>query len=117
MKYFKMSEFTCKCGCGSCNMNEKFLRMIDKAREYAKTPFKITSGYRCPTHNTNVGGTKTSSHQYGYAADIKYSTELQLVHIIFGLTKAGFCRIGINADKKFIHVDNDPNKPDAIFTY
>lgn len=117
MKHFKMSEFTCKCGCKSCKMDSKFLQMIDNAREYARTFFVVTSGYRCKEHNKHVGGSATSSHQYGYAADIKYTNELQLVHIIFGLTKAGFTRIGINMSKKFVHVDNDPNKPDAIFTY
>lgn len=117
MKYFKLSEFTCKCGCNSCEMDKKFLLMLDRARVFSGIPFKITSGYRCTTHNKNVGGSKTSSHQYGYAADIKYSTELQLVCIIYGLTKAGFNRIGINANTKFVHVDCDPNKPNAIFTY
>ena len=117
MTYFKMTEFTCKCGCKACNMDKDFLDMIDEARYFAEVPFKITSGYRCKDHNKFVGGSSTSSHLKGYAADIKYTSELQLVKIIHGLTLAGFSRIGINADKKFIHVDNDPNKPNAIFTY
>lgn len=30
----------------------------------------VTSGYRAPAVNTAVGGSKTSAHRYGYAADI-----------------------------------------------
>lgn len=117
MKYFKTSEFTCKCGCQSCDMVDDFLQMLDKAREYAGVPFIINSGFRCVSHNKKVGGSATSSHLKGCAADIHYSNELQLVKMIFGLTKAGFLRIGINATSKFIHVDSDHDKPAAIFTY
>ena len=117
MKYFKESEFTCKCGCKENKMQSSTMLLLDMARQFAGCPFVITSGYRCEQHNKNVGGSRTSSHLTGYAADIKYSNELQLVRIIYGLTLAGFKRIGINADKKFVHVDNDPGKPDAIFTY
>lgn len=117
LKYFKISEFDCKCGCKSNKQTITFLKMIDKARTIAQVPFNITSGYRCFEHNKNVGGSPTSSHLKGVAADIKYSNGLQLVRIIFGLTKAGFTRIGINEEKQFIHVDCDSSKPDAIFTY
>lgn len=32
-------------------------------------PLWITSGYRCPTLNTVIGGSKTSAHMVGRAAD------------------------------------------------
>lgn len=117
MKHFKISEFTCKCGCGNNLMDYNFLCMIDNARDIAQVPFKVTSGYRCISHNKKINGSSTSSHLKGLAADIKYSSEYQLVRMIYGLTKAGFTRIGINATSKFIHVDSDSSKPDAIFTY
>lgn len=117
MKHFKSSEFTCRCGCGGNNMQPKFLQMIDNARGFANCPFKITSGTRCFEHNKRVGGSATSSHLSGVAADIKFSNELQLVKIVYGLTKAGFTRIGVNSEQQFVHVDNDKTKPSTIFTY
>jgi uncharacterized protein YcbK (DUF882 family) len=33
-------------------------------------PIKITSGYRCPKHNLEVGGEPLSSHLYGLALDL-----------------------------------------------
>lgn len=116
MKYFKMSEFACKDGCGFVSMNEEFLAMIDKARELAGIPFVITSGCRCAKHNKAVGGVASSSHTTGHAADISASTGVQKYTIVKALMEAGFKRIGIA--KSFIHVDNDPGKPSpSIFLY
>jgi hypothetical protein len=33
-------------------------------------PLRITSGYRCPGLNAAVGGSKTSAHMAGLAADV-----------------------------------------------
>ena len=46
LNYFKESEFTCKCGCGETVISRHLLEMLDEARDFAKTPFVITSGYR-----------------------------------------------------------------------
>ena len=40
LKYFKKSEFTCKCGCGETVISVDLLRMLDKARGFAKIPFR-----------------------------------------------------------------------------
>lgn len=117
LKHFKISEFDCKCGCKLNKQTIGFLVMLDHARHIAQTPFIITSGTRCFEHNQRVGGSPTSSHLKGLAADIKFSNGLELVKIIYGLTLAGFKRIGINEDKKFVHVDTDSSKPNAIFNY
>lgn len=115
MKYFDIEEFSCF-HCGDNQMVEEFLLMLDDARGFAGVPFKITSGYRCQQHNANVGGVASSSHTRGYAADIACPTGHHRFKIINGLLEAGFTRIGIASD--FIHVDNDPNKPqEVIWTY
>jgi len=86
------------------------------AREISAVPYVINSGYRCPDHNREVGGTKTSSHQAGYAADIQCNMYSRRWKILDGLVKAGFTRIGIG--KSFIHADDDPNKtPGVIWVY
>lgn len=122
LSYFSLSEFDSPDLPGSGkNMDSQFLSMLDNARSIAGISYKITSGYRTESHNAKVGGvpkgteSKGSSHMYGYAADISANSGSQRWIIIKSLIDAGFNRIGIA--KSFIHVDNDPDKPKAIWTY
>ena len=116
MKYFKEDEFFCKCGCGmSVSMDLK--NRLDRARDIAQTPFRLNSAARCLEHNRRIGSKDTSSHVKGLAVDIAYSSHMQLTKIIYGLTKVGFNRIGVNEAKSFVHADIDKDKPNAIFSY
>ena len=101
MKYFEFSEFDSpdEVGSGRRFMDSDFLSMLDNARDIAGIPFKITSGYRTPSHNAYVGGvqpglkSKGSSHLFGYAADIACNSGQQREIIVAALIKAGI-RIG-----------------------
>jgi uncharacterized protein YcbK (DUF882 family) len=93
-------------------MNSKFLKKLDLARDFAKTSFVVTSGYRCPLHNGKVGGKDNSAHVRGYAADIACKDSVTRQKILHSLQQVGFKRIGIN--KEFIHVDSDPEKPQNV---
>lgn len=44
--------------------------VLDPVREAWGKPITVTSGYRCPELNRIVGGSKTSHHMRGMAADI-----------------------------------------------
>lgn len=44
--------------------------LLDPLREAWKSPIRVTSGYRCGVLNRAVGGSTTSAHLYGLAADI-----------------------------------------------
>lgn len=69
-KYFKDSEFTCKCGCG-LNLQKDGIKMIaDEIREHFGKPAIITSATRCAKHNKTVGGVSNSRHLEGKAIDI-----------------------------------------------
>ena len=116
MTYFTIDEFDSPDlpGSGS-QMNHTTLSMLDKARDIAGVPFTINSGFRTEQHNKKVGGSDTSSHLKGYAVDINCDTGPDRLKIVIGLLSAGFRRIGIA--KGFIHVDNDPGKPDTIYLY
>lgn len=73
IKYFKKSEFKCKCGkCGGfpADPDEKLVRTLDTIRAHFGVPVRVNSGIRCKTHNANVGGASGSQHLYGTAADI-----------------------------------------------
>lgn len=117
MKYFDITDFDSPDEPGSGKrMDENFLKMLDQAREYAGCAIVVNSGVRSIMHNTKVGGKKNSSHLSGHAADISVLSSRRRHHILTGLMKAGFTRIGIGSN--FIHVDNDPKKdPCVIWTY
>ena len=122
LKYFDFEEFDCPTLEGSGlpttdggKMNLDFLHKLDEARELAGVPFKITSGYRSPQHNLDVGGRIGSSHIKGLAVDIACVNSHQRQKILTALIQVGFKRIGIG--KSFIHSDLDPEKPNAIWLY
>ena len=50
---------------------EELLEVLDDLREFYGKPIKITSGYRCTELNRLVGGSPTSAHVIGYAADLQ----------------------------------------------
>lgn len=50
---------------------EKLLRVLDSLREFYGKPIRITSGFRCTELNKLVGGSPTSAHVIGYAADLQ----------------------------------------------
>tara|TARA_R110000822_G_scaffold58912_1_gene147167 strand:- start:504 stop:863 length:360 start_codon:yes stop_codon:yes gene_type:complete len=109
LKYFKRSEFNCKCGCNTNYINDGFLEMIDNARRIAGLPFIVNSGYRCEKHPLSISN-PTSSHTKGIAADIRFTNGNNLALILGGLGGAGFERFGIDFENKFIHADCDTEK-------
>lgn len=119
LKYFKLSEFDSPDLEGSGEyMQVKCLRMLDRAREIAQMPFKITSGFRTQAHQDNLTKrgyetAKNSPHLAGQAADIAYFTEIHLDKIIQACVQVGFTSIGIG--KGFVHVDTRPRK--AVWFY
>ena len=71
IKYFKKSEFDCKCGCGLNNIDLKLVNILDEIREYFGKPCIITSGCRCQKYNDSLKGSiKNSKHVQGKACDI-----------------------------------------------
>jgi uncharacterized protein YcbK (DUF882 family) len=115
VKYFNMDEFKCPC-CGEVNINEEFIEKLDKARYLANIPFKITSGYRCPKHNKEIGGSPTSSHMKGLAVDIACENSSDRYRIIEACINVGLKRLGIG--ENFIHIDGDRDKVwQVVWTY
>lgn len=114
VKFFNKKEFNCRC-CGKSNISANLILKLDLARELAETPFVITSGYRCPKHNIEVGGVNDSAHIHGLAVDIAVADNIARLNILRGLIIAGFRRIGIGKD--FIHADIDKTKPNNLWLY
>ena len=52
------------------NLESLVENILDPLREKFGKPIIVNSGYRCPALNKAVGGSKTSHHMTGLAADI-----------------------------------------------
>lgn len=69
--HFDDSEFKCKCGCGVCKTNKKFVERLEQLHKALNAKsIVVTSGYRCPKHSVAVGGYANDAHVRGFAADI-----------------------------------------------
>lgn len=87
MEFFKLQEFACKC-CGQLppslreNLEALVTEVLDPARRAFGGPVLVSSGYRCPAHNAEVGGVPNSMHQRCEAADIYCSDNARLAKIL-----------------------------------
>ena len=110
-QFFARKELQCRCGqfCDSaCPMNEDFMARLDVLRERFAKPLRVTSGYRCPQHNSNVSSTGASGpHTSGKAIDFGVSRDdaHALLRIAMDMNFSG---IGIaqKGSGRFIHLDD-----------
>ena len=65
---FRVREFACK-GSDVVLLDEELVVLLQCIREHFGKPVHITSGYRTAAHNAAVGGSKSSQHLLGQAAD------------------------------------------------
>lgn len=68
---FRVREFACSDGSDPIFIDSELVSVLQKIRNHFGASVTITSAYRTPTRNKNVGGTAYSQHLYGRAADIK----------------------------------------------
>lgn len=89
MKYFTIKEL-CKSSTATYkginntpnseivnNLEQLVDNILDPLRENYGKPIIVNSGYRCDTLNKAVGGSNTSQHKYGLAADITAGSRLE----------------------------------------
>ena len=109
-RYFSIEEFDCQ-ETGENEMVEEFIHKLDELREACGFPFKITSGYRSPSHSIEARKAKPGTHAQGIACDIYVSGGSQRHTIIKEAMRLGFNGIGVA--KTFIHVDIRETTPVA----
>lgn len=68
---FKVRELRCRDGSDTVMVDETLTVVLQCIREHFGKAVTITSGYRTPEHNAEVGGSKSSQHLLGRAADIR----------------------------------------------
>ena len=66
---FRVREFRCRDGTDTILIDEGLVVVLQCIREHFGKPVHITSGYRTAAHNAAVGGSKSSQHLLGRAAD------------------------------------------------
>lgn len=117
-KYFKIEEFirsdkAKRLGIDNspseaikANLGE-LMTLLDKIRIKWNSPIFITSGYRCEKLNKAVGGSKTSQHLKGQAADIISKNNKELFIMIMQMIADGEITVGQLIDEynyKWIHI-------------
>ena len=111
---FKSNEFDChgsKC-CSTTKIDETLVKYLQKIRDHFGKSVKISSGYRCATHNKKVGGATASLHAKGQAADI-YITGVKPSEIAKYAESIGILGIGLyetDKDGHFVHIDTRTTK-------
>ena len=70
---FRVREFACEDGSDPIFISEKLVKILQSIRNHFGQPVTITSAFRTASHNgkKSVGGSVTSQHLYGLAADIQ----------------------------------------------
>ena len=112
-KNFSIGEFECKCGCvmpDEVLYNVvKLVNQLQTIRDVIKTPIQINSAYRCKKHNKAIGGSVSSQHILGKAADIvvrSYDPSLEIYPLIEELINEGqILQGGLGDYSTFTHYD------------
>lgn len=96
------------------NLKNNVARLVDNVldplREAWGRPLAVSSGYRCPALNKAVGGSATSHHMKGMAADITTGNKVdnrRLFQLIINL-KLPFTQLIDERDFSWVHVSYDP---------
>lgn len=122
MKYFTLKELTRSTTATAKGIDntptpevEKNLTLLvenvlDPLREIYGKPITVNSGYRCPELNKAVGGSKTSDHVKGFAADITGGSKEEN-ECLFNIIKHNFHFKQLIDEKGFswVHVSYDPS--------
>lgn len=79
--HFTRRELDCRCGCTTpLRIQQNLARLagdLELLRVELGGKVGITSGYRCPKRNREVGGASQSQHMQGTAADLAVPTGMQ----------------------------------------
>lgn len=122
MKYFTLKELTRSTTATAKGIDntptpevEKNLTLLvenvlDPLREIYGKPITVNSGYRCPELNKAVGGSKTSDHVKGFAADITGGSKEENERL-FNIIKRNFHfkQLIDERDFSWVHVSYDPS--------
>ncbi len=108
--HFMQAEFACN-HCGKLHPQnptppQEVLAWLENIRSHFNdTPVNVNSGYRCPTHNRNVGGATSSLHLEGQAVDF-YIRDVSPALVYDYCNELIDVSGGVGRYNTFTHVDN-----------
>ena len=112
-KYITRAEYQCRCcsrlppdfGDHKVPMaHEMLFEAFEIIREASGGPIIISSGYRCPLHNTFVGGTYLSTHLWGLALDLIFDTA-QKADRVFQIINEHVPDLRVGNYETYLHTD------------
>lgn len=120
------SEFASRKGVPNDPPNDVLLRLLQTAKHMQRVraalrelPIRVTSGYRSPSVNLGVGGSKNSAHSLGYAVDFQcsaFGSPLKVAHALSMLDLMGDVDQLIHEHGAWVHISFDPRKRGMLLT-
>jgi uncharacterized protein YcbK (DUF882 family) len=104
---FSRQEFVCKCGCDHADMRPELVELLQALRTELDRPLPISSGFRCPAHNTAVSSSGPDGpHTTGAAVDVAVD-RADAYALLKAALERGVPRVGIaqNGAGRFLHLD------------
>ena len=106
---FSRWEFECRC-CGASRVKMRAVKALQRLRTFFDRRITVNSGYRCPFHNKEVGGSPTSRHVAGDAFDIVVEG-VDPVTVAWVALAFGWTGIIAYTDPGRTHIDKRPGTP------
>lgn len=118
-QHFKVKEFRSysntynKLYSNDVLISQELIAKLELLRQKLNCTVTIINGYRCKAHNQAVGGSKSSTHLFGYAADIRCldakSGPISGKLVCCKAQDLGFSGIGYMRNNS-VHVDVSPSR-------
>ena len=115
-KNFHVREFQCKDRSDPIFIDDELVTLLQKIRDHFGKAVNINSAFRTASHNARVGGSKSSHHLLGRAADIQQQDTDPLAVAAYaeslmpGWGGVGRYPVKAGRAKGWVHVDTRPNK-------
>lgn len=103
---FKVKEFACHDGSDEVLIDSDLVNILQQIRDHFGKPITINSAYRTAAYNKKVGGSSSSYHTKGMAADIKISGVSAVELGLFAQTITKGVGIYYYGSTEFVHVDS-----------
>jgi len=102
---FKVREFACNDGSDEVLIDSDLVIVLQKIRDHFGKPLIINSAYRTSAYNKKIGGSSSSYHVKGMAADIKISGVSAVELGLYAQTITNGVGVYYYGNTEFVHVD------------
>lgn len=108
---FRVKEFASHDGADTVLIDDDLVYILQRIRDRFQRPVTISSGYRTPAYNGSIGGSSSSYHVKGRAADIQVKgVNPALVGMYAESLNVGGIGLYAYIDGGFVHIDTRTTK-------